>query len=98
VRRRTDGRDRNFAFSIALTKGSSCSQSDTLSKCCWSFESTTTPRNSRYEAPSPIGQKAEPAAAGRSLKTAEAVTATGRGLRSAPFTIRSFPPHCGIDG
>jgi hypothetical protein len=39
----------------------------------------------RHEAPAPIGQKAQPAAAGRSRKTAEAVNKKGRGLRSAPI-------------
>jgi hypothetical protein len=67
-------------FSIALTKGSSCSQSGTLRKCCWTFGSATTPWTSHYEAPTPIDQKAEPATAGRSRKTAEAVTNKGAGL------------------
>ena len=36
-----------------------------------------------HEAPASIGQKAQPAAARNSRKTAKAVTAKGRGLRSA---------------
>jgi hypothetical protein len=36
------------------------------------------------EAPAPIDHKTQPATAGRSRKTAEAVNKRGRGLRSAP--------------
>ena len=44
-----------------------------------------TPWTSRYEAPAPIGQEAQPPAHGLARKAAKAVTANrGRGLRSAP--------------
>jgi hypothetical protein len=44
----------------------------------------------RHEAPAPIGQKAQPAAAGRSLKTAEAVNRGARDLNPRPSGRHHF--------
>src|SRR5258706_2504699 len=56
------------------TKGVLFSPSRTLTTCCESSGLATTRWTSRHEAPAPIAQQTEPAAAGVSCEAAEAVT------------------------
>jgi hypothetical protein len=62
-------------------EGLSSLPSRTLKRCRNSSGRATTPWTSCDEAPAPIDQKAQPPAAGRSRKTAQAVTAN-RGARA----------------
>jgi hypothetical protein len=61
------------AMMSTRTRGCSYSPPRTLTKCCRNSDGATTPWTSRYEAPAPIGQEAQPAAANSTCQTVEAV-------------------------